>query len=74
MRWLSIFLRKEKKDYCYQPVNNSGSTNSYGVINNAKINLNKADETELQNIPGIGPAKASAIIEYREINGPFKEY
>jgi competence protein ComEA len=37
-----------------------------------KININKANETQLQEIPGIGPAKASAIIEYRELNGSFK--
>ncbi|WP_374197130.1 ComEA family DNA-binding protein [Bacillus sp. ISL-40] len=36
------------------------------------MNINSADETELQNLPGIGPAKAAAIIEYRNINGPFK--
>lgn len=38
----------------------------------AKINLNKADINELQNLPGIGPSKATAIIEYRETNGSFK--
>nr|WP_263325661.1 helix-hairpin-helix domain-containing protein [Neobacillus sp. Marseille-Q6967] len=38
----------------------------------SKINLNKADETELQTLPGIGPAKAAAIIEYRETNGSYK--
>ncbi|WP_413308648.1 helix-hairpin-helix domain-containing protein [Bacillus sp. 1P10SD] len=38
----------------------------------AKININKADENELQNLPGIGPAKAVAILEYRNTNGPFK--
>ncbi|RDU35450.1 hypothetical protein DRW41_18515 [Neobacillus piezotolerans] len=38
-----------------------------------KININKADAAALQEIPGIGPAKAEAIIEYREKNGPFKE-
>lgn len=37
-----------------------------------KINLNKADENDLQNLPGIGPSKAAAIMEYRETNGPFK--
>jgi competence protein ComEA len=37
-----------------------------------KVNLNKADETELQTLPGVGPAKAAAIIEYRETSGPFK--
>ena len=38
----------------------------------AKININKADENELQNLPGIGPSKAAAILEYRNTNGPFK--
>jgi competence protein ComEA len=37
-----------------------------------KINLNKADETELQNLPGIGPSKAASIISYRSENGPFR--
>jgi competence protein ComEA len=43
-----------------------------GSGNQAKINLNKADETQLQNLPGIGPAKAAAITEYRQTSGPFK--
>lgn len=37
-----------------------------------KININKADEQELQNLPGIGPAKAAAITEFRNTSGPFK--
>ncbi|MBY0123859.1 helix-hairpin-helix domain-containing protein [Bacillus sp. S/N-304-OC-R1] len=40
--------------------------------NDGKVNLNTANESELQTLPGIGPAKASAIIEYRETNGPYK--
>jgi competence protein ComEA len=47
---------------------NTGGTSG----NQAKINLNKADETQLQNLPGIGPSKAAAIIEYRETSGLFK--
>jgi competence protein ComEA len=43
-----------------------------GSSNQAKININKADETQLQNLPGIGPAKAAAITEYRETSGLFK--
>jgi competence protein ComEA len=35
------------------------------------ININTADEILLMTINGIGPAKASAIINYREENGPF---
>ena len=38
-----------------------------------KVNINMADaETIAAGLHGIGPAKAHAIIEYREENGPFK--
>ncbi len=37
-----------------------------------KVNLNTATTSELETLPGIGPAKSSAILEYRESNGPFK--
>ena len=37
-----------------------------------KVNINTASAEELQTIPGIGAAKAAAIIEYREVQGEFK--
>ncbi|MDU2851870.1 MAG: helix-hairpin-helix domain-containing protein [Clostridium sp.] len=37
-----------------------------------KVNINTANETELDSLPGIGPAKAVEIIKYREENGKFK--
>lgn len=37
-----------------------------------KINLNTADELELQRLPGIGETRAADIIAYREANGPFE--
>jgi competence protein ComEA len=38
----------------------------------ALININDADQAELETLPGIGPSKATAIIAYREENGFFK--
>jgi competence protein ComEA len=50
----------------------ASDSSATGGTKQGKINLNKADENELQNLPGIGPSKAAAIIEYRETNGAFK--
>jgi len=36
------------------------------------ININTANAKELESLKGIGPTKASAIVQYREENGPFK--
>lgn len=47
------------------------SANGNGTTN-GKININQAAQSELENLPGIGPAKAEAIIQYRTENGPFQ--
>lgn len=37
------------------------------------IDINQADIQELDELPGIGPAIAARIVEYREENGPFSK-
>lgn len=36
-----------------------------------KIDVNRADAVQLQRLPGVGPARAAAIVQEREAGGPF---
>jgi len=38
-----------------------------------KININTADSSTLEQLPGIGPTTAGKIIAYRDANGPFSD-
>jgi competence protein ComEA len=38
----------------------------------ATTNINTATKDELVALPGIGPAKAQAILDHRKAHGPFK--
>lgn len=42
-------------------------------IQDGRININNATATQLEELPGIGPARASAIVREREKNGPFRQ-
>jgi len=47
-------------------------TQDVSVTADGKININRASAAELDELPGIGAAKAKAIVAEREKNGPFR--
>lgn len=42
------------------------------TTNQTVVNINKADETELQSLNGIGEILATSIVQYRKENGKFE--
>lgn len=51
-------------------IQNAASSNTQD--NESIVNINLADETLLMTLPGIGPSKAKAIIDFREDKGQFQ--
>lgn len=51
----------------------SNVTSNAGGYNSEKVSINYAGKTELDKLPGIGPAMADKIIEYRQMNGAFRD-
>ena len=48
------------------------STPSDAIPSPLQININTADVSDLELLPGIGPSLAQKIIEFRQENGPFE--
>lgn len=45
---------------------------NYGISKSQKVNINKATQTELETLSGVGPSIALKIINYRNENGDFE--
>lgn len=61
------YITEESGDNVITEENNMVKTN------NSLVNINKATQTELETLPGIGPSTALKIISYREEQGDFLE-
>ena len=59
----------ENNEYIIDGSGNNAKSNSLKEV--GKVNINEAMQTELEQLPGIGPSLATRIIEYREQNGNF---
>jgi competence protein ComEA len=51
----------------------AAKTSQTNVVSSGKININTAGAAELEKLPGVGPAIAQRIIQYRTENGPFSQ-
>lgn len=47
--------------------------NTTKIQGHTMVNINTADKSELDTLPGVGPALAEKIIEYRQSNGGFSD-
>src|SRR3990167_3698370 len=47
------------------------STLKTATTQSGRVNLNSATQAQLEDLPGIGPSKATAILDYRADHGPF---
>ena len=74
-----IYIPNKKEKISQYITENSGnnviiedSNTSTQKGGSGKVNINTANQSELDRLPGIGPSLAERIIEYREENGNFK--
>ena len=73
---LSVLLADQMLIYIpsINDIENEDASDSVTIeIDDGLININTANQSELETLPGIGPATAISIIEYRTLNGNFRE-
>ena len=69
----AINMAQRVKDGQHENDNRIAAKKPTSTRKNSLVNINTADESELISLPGIGPATAKKIIDYRENNGAFIE-
>ncbi|WP_430785141.1 helix-hairpin-helix domain-containing protein [Virgibacillus flavescens] len=68
-----VNLAQKVHDEMIIAVPKAGETRESATGNTTKINLNYASQEEIEQLNGIGPSKAQAIIQYREETGLFQK-
>lgn len=70
---LALYIpKKGEEDFPAVSAPGIGSGSGNSIQEGEKVNINTAEAGELEELQGIGPAKAAAIIQYREESGPFQ--
>ena len=55
-----------------KPLKSKSTKKVKKTLEEKSIDINTADQKNLEKLPGIGPATAKLIIDYRTENGPFQ--
>ncbi len=66
---VNLSQRVQDEDLIYVPPRGAGAV--AGASQAPLININTADETALQSLPGIGEVRAKSIVQSRTAEGPF---
>lgn len=69
---IRIYTGEEAKEVSSTEIQKSEIAISEEAAKQDKIDINHATSQQLMTLPGIGEAKAAAIIEYRETRGAFQ--
>ncbi len=70
--WMVVFFCLVMTAAAAQPAGPAPAGERTGTRAELQVDLNRAGESELIKVPGIGPALAKRIIEFRESHGPFR--
>lgn len=66
-------IKQKENTQIIQQENDGELLLNYKINQENKININRASQSKLEELSGIGPGKAAAIIEYRNKNGLFRK-
>jgi competence protein ComEA len=62
---------KKKRHHRHRVAPDSETADTVDAEPTVVVHLNSADESELETLPGIGPALAERIVQFREQAGPY---
>ncbi|MCJ0702549.1 ComEA family DNA-binding protein, partial [Frigoribacterium faeni] len=65
-------IRGRQRQMCIRDRAGGAGVGGGGAGGAAAVDLNLADDAALQTLPGVGPATAAAILDWREQNGAFR--
>lgn len=68
---INLSMKLKDEDKIIIPAMDDEKNTAVALVENPKININTATESELRTLTGIGEVMAKRIIEYRE-NHPFQ--